>query len=109
MTSVAVTFDQGGGGGGTASLLAFNAANAQIDSQTVNGSGTATSSVAGISYILALINSQSIGFDVTPSIKVLQFNTAPAAAAVPEPGSALAGMLALGVCLGGLGRRRRAK
>ena len=30
-----------------------------------------------------------------------------AAAAVPEPGSALAGMLALGVCLSGLGKRSR--
>ena len=31
----------------------------------------------------------------------------PAPAVVPEPGSALAGMLALGVCLGGLTRRNR--
>ena len=36
-----------------------------------------------------------------------QLRLLPAAAAVPEPGSALAGMLALGVCLSGLGRRHR--
>ena len=53
-------------------------------------------------------SAQAITFSGAGFLNGFQLRQIPAASAVPEPGSALAGLLALGVCLSGLaGRSRR--
>jgi len=53
-------------------------------------------------------NSQTITFSGSlPVLSGFQLRNLAPATAVPEPGSALAGMLALGVCLGGVVKRSR--
>ena len=111
-TSVTIGFTLDGfpGGAGRANLLAFNAANVQIGIQQSSGVGDfvgdLTLSVAGIHHIVAFYSGSTAGYDFV-IINRLSFTPAAAAAAVPEPGSALAGMLALGACAGGLVRRNR--
>ena len=59
-------------------------------------------------FVADATNTQSISFTGGPTGPSINGFELRALSAVPEPGSALAGLLALGVCLGGLaGRSRR--
>ena len=83
------------------------------NSVTLNSNPTGLAGGPGtfaIGTFVADVTSQAIVFS-SPSLGAVngfQLRDLSPASAVPEPGSALAGMLALGVCLGGLaGRSRR--
>ena len=60
-------------------------------------------------FIADASNTQSIAFSSASTVVLngFQLRAVPAVAAVPEPGSALAGLLALGACASGLVRRNR--
>ncbi len=96
------TTSVGDGNGNTVSLYSGD-----------NGVGSGGPALTGqfvIGTFLASSATQDIGFtsgEIDGVVNAFQLRLLPAAAAVPEPGSALAGMLALGVCLSGLGRRNR--
>ena len=77
-----------------------------VDNVSQLGGGTGQ---FAIGTFIASGASQSITFTTTTTLQTngFQLRALPAAVAVPEPGSALAGMLALGACAGGLLRRNR--
>ena len=85
------------------------------NSVTVNGNPAGTLGSLGqfaLGTFVANATSQAITFTgsaaAAGALNAAQLRLLPAASVVPEPGSALAGLLALGVCLSGLaGRSRR--
>ena len=77
-----------------------------VSGTALSGSNTFSGQTFASLGILAGTYAWTWGTGATADSLTVQVG--PAAAAVPEPGSALAGMLALGVCLSGLaGRSRR--
>ena len=102
--------DQSVPGGGITSAAAGNTV-------TLNSNTTAANGGLG-QFALGTFTADALSQAITftpgggqqPQLNGFQLRqTAAAAVAVPEPGSALAGMLALGVCLSGLAGRSRGK
>jgi len=70
-------------------------------------SGTSTFSGATFASLGITPGTFTYGWGTGATADSLTVQVGPAAAAVPEPGSALAGLLALGVCFSGLVKRNR--
>lgn len=105
MTSVSVTFGMGGSipVDWSGEVLAFDDMNTQVDSQTMifTDEGLFALTVSGnIKFITAT-------FQAGPNVNYPDFMGITRIEAVPEPGTALSGLVMLGACAGLVLYRRR--
>ena len=93
------------------SNVAANSVTDVISGNTVSLNSNTTAAIGGLGqYVVGTFVADTVfqTFSFAPTGRINGFQIRALPSAVPEPGSALAGMLALGVCLSGLaGRSRR--